>query len=462
MADPQEKAGLKVTRSASSRYLSPMTATASPAGGLLFGDQAALDAGLSALARSLKGSEILRIAADVRALIASGQPVCNLTVGDFDPRQFPIPGPLREGIQRALSTGETNYPPSDGLPALRAAVQEYVERDHAVRYPVEGIMITSGGRPAIYAAYRCLLDPGDAVVYGVPSWNNDYYAIMCGAREVPVRGRPVTGFLPTAEDLAPHLGGATLLSLCSPNNPTGTVLDAEILRDILEAVVQENVRRGARGRRPLFVLYDLMYGSLVFGGAVNAHPLALVPDAAPWVVTLDGISKAFAATGLRVGWATAAPAIIARMRDLLGHVGAWAPRPEQVATAAWLRDPAGIAAFRAEMDAALESRLAALFDGWNRLKSEGYPVDVVRPQGAMYVSLRLDLIGRTVNGTRIDTDDQLRRLLLERAGIAVVPFQAFGLAEQSGWSRLSCGAVSLEDIAALFPRAGRLLEQVDG
>jgi aspartate aminotransferase len=439
-----------------------MTITAPPNHALTFGDPAIVDGGLSALARGLKGSEILRIAADVRALIAEGRPVCNLTVGDFDPRQFPIPHALRAGIQRALEAGETNYPPSDGIPALRSAVVEYIAREHGVRYPIEGVMITSGGRPAIYAAFRCILNPGDTVLYSVPSWNNDYYATMVRAREVAVPARREAGFMPTADDLAPYLRQATLLSLCSPNNPTGTLLTPEVLREIMDAVVEENARRLEAAQRPLYVLYDLMYGSLVFGGAAHAHPLAVAPEAAPWVITLDGISKAFSATGLRVGWATAAPAVISRMKDLLGHVGAWAPRPEQIATAAWLQDVDGIAAYRTDMRRGLEARLNALYAGFTRMRDEGYPVDCVRPQGAMYLSLRIDLVGRSVGGVRIENNEGLRHMMLERAGLAVVPFQAFGLKEDTGWSRLSAGAVSVREIEECFPRVRAVLDSVSG
>jgi aspartate aminotransferase len=459
---PKQKGTLihKVTRSATDRYLSAMTIIAPASHGLTFGDPDDVGGGLSALARGLKGSEILRIAADVRALIAEGRPVCNLTVGDFDPKQFPIPQGLRTGIQRALDAGETNYPPSDGLPGLRAAVVEYIAREHDVRYPPEGVMITSGGRPAIYAAFRCILSPGDTVVYPVPSWNNDYYAMMVGAREAAVPARREAGFMPTVDDLAPYLGEATLLSLCSPNNPTGTLLSPDVLRDIMEAVVEENGHRQAAGRRPLYVLYDLMYGALVFGGAAHAHPLAVAPEAAPWVVTLDGVSKAFAATGLRVGWATGNPVVIARMKDLLGHVGAWAPRPEQVATAALLHDVAGIAAYRTEMHCGLMARLDALYSGFSRLRDEGYPVDCVRPQGAMYLSLQLDLIGRSVGGVRIGSNESLRTLMLQRAGLAVVPFQAFGLRADTGWSRLSAGAVSVREIEECLPRVKAVLDTV--
>jgi aspartate aminotransferase len=208
------------------------------------------------------------------------------------------------------------------------------------------------------------------------------------------------------------------------------------------------------------VLYDLMYGSLLFEGLEHPHPLAMVPEAAPWLVIVDGISKAFAATGLRVGWALGAPAVIARLKDFLGHVGAWAPRPEQVATAAFLRDSAAIETFRATMTAALLARLDALHSGFNALRDEGYPVDCVRPQGAMYLSLRLDLAGRSVGGVTIADNEAIRKLLLERAGVAVVPFQAFGLSGESGWFRLSAGAVSLEDIRGAMPRVRSLLEGV--
>lgn len=432
--------------------------TVAPSPFLDFGDQRALDASLSAMARELRGSMILGIASEVRALVATGRPVCNLTVGDFDPRQFPIPARLKQLVVEALDRGETNYPPSDGLPALRQAVVEFVAREHGVTTTVQSVIITAGGRPAIYAVFRCLLDPGDVVVYPVPSWNNDYYAGMVGARTVPVGTSAEDDFQPTLSQLAPHLEEATLLCLCSPANPTGTILPPEALREIMEAVVDENTRRSEAGRRPLFVLHDLMYGSLVFREAAHAHPLALVPAAAPWVITVDGVSKAFAGTGLRVGWAVAAPAVITRMKDFLGHVGAWAPRPEQAATAEFLRDPPAIAAYRAEMDSALTARLDALYEGFMALRRAGHPVNCVRPQGAIYLSLQLDLTGRRVDGVHLATNEAIRRLLLEQAGIAVVPFDAFGLSEQTGWFRLSAGAVSVEEISEGLERVGKLLE----
>jgi aspartate aminotransferase len=203
-----------------------------------------------------------------------------------------------------------------------------------------------------------------------------------------------------------------------------------------------------------------MYAALVFPPAEHHHPVALVPEAAPYVISLDGISKAFAATGLRVGWGFGPPAVIARMKDFLGHVGAWAPRPEQVATTALLDDVEGMATYRTQMHDGIRSRLEALYRGFSDLERRGYPVECVEPAGAIYLSLRMNLIGRSIGGVPIRTNDDIRAIMLERAGLGVVPFQAFGLAQDTGWFRLSVGAVSLADIEAAFPRVASFLDQI--
>jgi aspartate aminotransferase len=225
-------------------------------------------------------------------------------------------------------------------------------------------------------------------------------------------------------------------------------------------VVEENGRRRAGGERYLFVLFDQMYGSLVFPPAEHANPLALVPESAPYVVTLDGVSKAFAATGLRVGWATAPPPIARTMSDFLGHVGTWAPRPEQVATARFLADAEAVEAFRHPFRAGIKVRLDLLYEGFQQLRRDSYPVDCISPQGAIYLSLQLDLIGRSIDGSAIATNEDIRQLLLEHAGLAVVPFQAFGLTGDTGWFRASVGAVSPQDIEDALPRVRALLDRV--
>lgn len=425
-----------------------------------FGDQAELDRSLAGMVHRLRGSAILKVAAEVRAMIAAGKPVCNLTAGDFQPAQFPIPELLRDGITQALARGETNYPPSEGILELRQAVADYVRREQQVDYPLESILIASGGRPLVYAAFRAVLNEGDRVIYPVPSWNNDYYTDIVGARAIEVETDRANGFQPTLAELAPHLGEASLLCLCSPGNPTGTMMSPESLRAVLEAVVAENAERRRAGRRLLFVIFDQMYGTLAFPPAEHANPLTLVPESAPYVIALDGISKAFAATGLRVGWLLAPPAVTSRIKDFLGHVGAWAPRPAQVATARFLANEDAVAAFRATLHRGIRARLDALYEGFTALRDAGAPVDCIEPQGAIYLSLQLDLVGRSIDGQAIESNEDIRQIMLREAGLGVVAFQAFGLQGETGWFRMSVGAVSLDDIAAAFPRIQAFLSRV--
>jgi aspartate aminotransferase len=434
--------------------------TDAEAGKLDFGDQSSLDSVLSEKARGLRESGILRITRQIRAMIARGEKVVNLTVGDFDPRYFPIPKKLTEEIQAAVGRGETNYPTPEGMLPLRQAISDYVYRTAGVRYPVDAIVVCSGGRPVLYGAYRAIINPGDKVLYSVPSWMNDSYSWLTGAESIEIQATADTGFQPTLEQLAPHIPDAAMLCLCSPGNPTGSVMTAEQLTEILEAVVVENRKREAAGRRPLFVLHDQMYGELVTRGQKHTYPAAVVPDSARYVISADGVSKAYAGTGLRLGWMLVPPAIGARMRDILSHAGAWAPRAEQLAVANFLNDPQAIAEFRKEMDARLADRLNAMYEGFNKLEQDGYPVASINPQGAIYFSACFGLHGRDVDGVHVETDDDIRRLLLERAGVAVVPFQAFGIQADTGWFRLSVGAVSLDEIREMFPRIRSLLDHL--
>jgi aspartate aminotransferase len=407
---------------------------------------------ISTRAAGVAGSQILRVAAEIRELLSRGVPVCNLTVGDFKPTEFPIPASLRDRIEAALRQGETNYPPTGGLPVLRESVcvlyREWLGRECTP----DSLIITAGVRPGIYAAYHVLLDPGDRAVFSVPSWNNTYYAALAGAEAVPLVCGPESGFLPTPEQLEPVLRGARLLVLNSPLNPAGTVMAEDTLRAICELVLQENRRRGAH-ERPLYLLFDQVYWMLTFGTAQHHDPVALCPDIAPYTVVVDGISKAFAATGLRVGWAVGPADIMRCMADLTAHAGAWAPRPEQVAVAGMLRARDEIAEYHATMKRAVQQRLDALYRGLAGLRDKGAPIEVFEPAGAIYLSVRFGLNGRTTpEGTTLQTNEDIRSYLLRQAGLGAVPFQAFGVPSDDGWFRLSVGAVSMAEIEALLPR----------
>ena len=408
------------------------------------------------MARGLLGSEILRVAAEIRTLVGRGEKVCNLTVGDFSPREFPIPAALRDLIAEALHAGETNYPPADGMLELRQAVQRLYARSLGLHYPLESIVIASGARPIVYGTFRSVVDPGDVVLYPVPSWNNQYYVYMVEAKGVPVPTTSEQRFMPTVDQLRPHLPRARLLCLGSPLNPTGTTFSEEQLRPVCTAIVEENLERRRAGRPPLLVMYDQIYWALTFGGTKHLTPVGLVPEMAPYTVFVDGISKAFAATGVRVGWGVGPPSIISRMKDLIGHTGAWAPRAEQIASARFLDNEPAVERYLGEMRRGVESRLETLHEGLMSLRAKGLPVSDIAPQGAIYLSARFDLVGR--GGLRSNED--IRKLLLERAGFAAVPFQAFGLADETGWFRLSVGAVSEAEIREVIPRLEEALRTV--
>jgi aspartate aminotransferase len=413
---------------------------------------------VSKMAGGLIGSEILKIGADIRAMIADGHSICNLTVGDFDPKYFPIPHSLRVGIESALNAGETNYPPSDGMMQLRKAVKTFYERRLGLDYPIESFIITSGARPAIYATYNVLIDEGDKVVYPIPSWNNNHYCHLSRATYETVTCHAKDSFLPTREILEGTLADAKLLSLCSPLNPTGTVFTREALEGICDLVIEENARRESNGR-PAFIMYDQVYWMLTFGDTKHYNPVSLRPELASNTIFVDGISKAFASTGVRVGWAVAPPDVANRMSNILGHIGAWAPRAEQVATATLLLDDDAIDGYHANMIIEIEARLNILHDGIRNLRDEGFPVDTIPPMGAIYLTAQFDLIGkRTTKGDVLNTNEDIRKYLLDEAKLAIVPFQAFGSQENTGWFRLSVGAVSTFDIESMLPRLRKALE----
>ena len=412
--------------------------------------------GLSDLACSLQGSEILRIAYSVRALVQQGRDILNLTVGDFNSAAFPIPAVLRDGVANALAAGHSNYPPANGVVECRQAIRDMVERRLGLRYPLDSVLVVNGARPAICGTYQALINEGEKVVYGVPSWNNHYYCTMVGAKAVALPTSAERNFFPRVEDIEPHLADARLLCLNSPQNPTGTVIDPAELARIARGVVEENRRRTAVGRRPLYVLYDQVYWMLVFGDARHTTPVHAEPELAKYAIMADAISKGFAATGLRVGWALGPPDVLKKMTALLTHTGAWAPRPEQIATATLLNDDEAIDRYLATMKEEVIVRLRMLESAVKELADAGWSATAIAPQGAIYLSIRLDLRGCTrADGRRIENDEDTRVFLLEEAGIALVPFRSFGFEAGDAWFRASVGAVTRDECATVADRLKR-------
>ncbi len=422
-------------------------------------DSLAIDAerALSQYARRIEESSILQIAGEIRELQKKGERVLNLTVGDFRPDQFPIPKSLRAAIVEALERGETNYPAASGMPELREAIVETMRADYGLDYPVESVLVSAGARPLLYSTFMALTDPGDTVVFPVPSWNNHHFSGLCGARPVAIPTTASKNFHLDRADLEPHLSTVRLVSLNSPMNPTGTCIGRDALLGICEAILHENERRERSGERPVFLVYDMVYHLLRFGDTEHFVPTGLLPEMGRYVVLVDAISKGTCGTGLHVGWALAPPIVAKKMIEMGGHYGTWAPRAEQVATAKFLRDRAAREEHRQWMIREVSVRLDRLFDGLEAMQRDGLPVEPIAPQGAIYLSARFDLFGRTVRGRAIRTNEDVRRLLLQEAGFAIVPFGAFGMQGENGWARLSVGATSLAEIDEGLERVRALL-----
>ena len=405
---------------------------------------------VSTIAENIIGSEIIKLAWEVNDKIKKGEKIYNLTIGDFNPKVFPIPAELKQEIISAYQNDETNYPPAEGMPELRSAVSHFLKRLHGFDFQPQNIVISCGSRPIIYAIYKAIVDPGDTVVFPAPSWNNNHYVQLSLANGVQIETNPENNFMPSAADIKKHIKDATLICLCSPLNPTGTTLSKETLTEICDLIVAENISRGP-GKKSVYLMYDQMYWTLTFENTKHYDPVTLRPEMKEYTIFVDGISKAFAATGVRVGWGMGPEKIIDKMKSLLGHMGAWAPRPEQMATARYLMNDKAVDSYLTDFRKNISSRLAAFYKGFQSLKNEGFNVDAIAPQAAIYLTVQFALHGKkTASGKILSTTKEVTQYILDEAKVALVPFYAFGDSDTSSWYRLSVGTCKMEDVDGII------------
>jgi aspartate aminotransferase len=407
---------------------------------------------VSEKAAHLIGSEIIKLGNEINQKIKEGQQIYNLTIGDFNPKVFNIPSVLKDYIIAAYQNDETNYPPADGIFELKKAIQQFISKFEHLDFADDEIMVAGGGRPLIYAIYQTIVDVNDKVLYPVPSWNNNHYCHLSDAQKVEIQTKPENGFMPTPEEIAPHLSDAVLLALCSPLNPTGTTFKKEQLLAICELVIAENKKREGI-KKPLYVLYDQIYWMLRTDGVEHYNPVNLVPEMKKYTIFVDGISKSLAATGVRVGWSMGPAEVIGKMKSILGHVGAWAPKAEQVATAKFLNNETALQLFLSELKQKIDIRFSGLFNGFNELKAKGFPVQIIAPEGAIYLTAQFALMGKELpNGDIIKTTEDITTFLLNNAQLAVVPFTAFGCSNGTDWYRISVGTLKENDIPELLQK----------
>lgn len=416
---------------------------------------------LSHLSETLIGSEIVKLGGEIREKIRQGEKIYNFTIGDFDPAIFPIPKEMENEIVDAYRNQFTNYPSAEGNPDLRASIVQFIKESIQLDYKADEVQVSSGGRPLIYSLFRAICDKGDKVVYAVPSWNNNHYTHFVDGEHVVVQATAENNFMPTANDLRLHIKGATLLALCSPQNPTGTTFTKEELTAICDMVLEENNSR-SEGQKKLFVMYDQMYGQLTYGSIQHYNPVSLRPEMRNYTIFIDAISKVFAATGVRVGWAFGPASVIAKMKAILTHIGAWAPMAEQKAIARYLQQKENIHQYLTHFKGEIEERLQKIYGGFITLKEKGYSVNAIAPQAAIYLTLQIDLVGQTTaEGKLLATQADVTAYLLNEAHLALVPFYAFGAPSDSNWYRLSIGTCKKEEISDMLQELETALSKLN-
>ncbi len=382
-------------------------------------------------------SATLAVDAKAKALKAAGRPVIGFGAGEPD---FPTPDYIVEAAVAACSVPANHrYTPAAGLPELRAAVAAKTARDSGYEVGADQVLVTNGGKQAVYQAFATLLDPGDEVLLPAPYWTTYPEAVrLAGGVPVEVFAGEDQDYLVTVEQLeAARTPRTKVLLFCSPSNPTGSVYPAEQVRAIGQWALEHGV----------WVVTDEIYEHLVYDGVSASSIVVEVPELADTTVVLNGVAKTYAMTGWRVGWLIGPKDVVKAATNLQSHLTSNVNNVAQ---------RAAIAALTGDLSAAHAMREA--FDRRRRtivrMLNEIDGVVCPTPQGAFYAypSVR-GVLGRSIGGRTPQTSAELAELILEEAEVAVVPGEAFG---PSGYLRLSY-ALGDDDLVEGVSRLQKLL-----
>jgi aspartate/methionine/tyrosine aminotransferase len=395
---------------------------------------------VSARIGGIAESATLAVDAKAKALKAAGRPVIGFGAGEPD---FPTPGPIVAAAQAACADPRNHrYSPAAGLPELRTAIAEKTARDSGLSVTAGQVLVTNGGKQAVYQAFATLLDPGDEVLLPAPFWTTYPEAItLAGGVSVVVTTGPEADYLPSVEQLeAARTPRTKVLLWCSPSNPTGSVAP----RELTEAVGRWAVDNG------VWVITDEIYEHLVYDGAEAVSMPVAVPELADTCVVLNGVAKTYAMTGWRVGWMTGPVDVVKAATNLQSHLSS---NVCNVAQRAALEAVSGPLDAVAEMRAAFDRRRRAIVELLSAIPGVRCPT----PRGAFYAYPSVqELVGRELRGARIDDTVGLAAAVLEHAEVAVVPGEAFGT---PGFLRLSY-ALADDDLRTGVERMGALLAEV--
>jgi aspartate/methionine/tyrosine aminotransferase len=394
---------------------------------------------VSARVGSIAESATLAVDAKAKALKAAGRPVIGFGAGEPD---FPTPGYVVEAAVAACADPANHrYTPAGGLPELKAALAAKTARDSGLDVAPEQILVTNGGKQAVYTAFATLLDPGDEVLLPTPYWTTYPEAIrLAGGVPVEVFADTDAGYLVTVDQLEAARTPATkVLLFCSPSNPTGAVYPVERVREIGQWAAE----------RGIWVVTDEIYEHLVYDGARAVSMPVEVPELADRCLVLNGVAKTYAMTGWRVGWLIGPRDVVKAATNLQSHL---------TSNVANVSQRAALAAVSGSLDAVAQMREA--FDRRRKtmvaMLSEAPGVDCPLPQGAFYAYPSVkDVLGRSIRGRTPRTSAELAELILTEVEVAVVPGEAFG---PSGYLRFSY-ALGDEDLAEGVGRVVELLRE---
>ena len=388
---------------------------------------------------AISESATLAVDAKAKALKAAGRPVIGFGAGEPD---FPTPDYIVEAAVTACRVPRFHkYTPAGGLPELRTAIAEKTERDSGLKAEASQVLVTNGGKQAVYEAFAALLDPGDEVLVPTPYWTTYPESIkLAGGVPVDVVADETTGYKVSVEQLeAARTARTKVLLFVSPSNPTGAVYS----RAEIEAIGRWADEHG------LWVVTDEIYEHLVYGGAEFHSMPVVVPELADRTLVLNGVAKTYAMTGWRVGWMIGPADVVKAAANLQSHATS---NVANVSQAAALAAVTGDLSAVAEMRTSFDRRRKTIVRMLNEIPGVVCP----EPEGAFYAYPSVkELLGKELRGKRPETSVELASLVLEEAEVALVPGEAFGT---PGYFRLSY-ALGDDDLVEGVSRVAKLLSE---
>jgi aspartate aminotransferase len=394
---------------------------------------------VSARIAAIAESATLAVDGKAKALKAAGRPVIGFGAGEPD---FPTPSYIVDAaVAAAKVVANHRYTPTPGLPELRQAIVDKTKRDSNYEIAVDQVLVTNGGKQAVYQAFATILDPGDEVILPAPFWTTYPEAIkLAGGKAVEVFADETQNYLVNVDQLEQVRTGKTkALLFCSPSNPTGSVYSAEQVKAIGEWALKHNI----------WIIADEIYEHLLYDGATAPSMPVVVPELADTTIILNGVAKTYAMTGWRVGWMIGPKDVIKAATNLQSHL---------TSNVANVSQRAAIAALTGNLDAVHEMGVA--FDRRRKLivglLNEIPGIECPTPQGAFYVYPSVKgVLGKSIRGKVANTSAELATIILDEVEVAAVPGEAFG---PSGYLRFSY-ATSDEDIVEGIGRIKKLLTE---